>query len=89
MPTEHKWMPVFSVIEARRSIRIDHPSVGKGEKSPKVEILGQDFEQRIGTAYQEQDTLVVHLTAFPVDGRLRIRPPRHGEQMDPTSRGKD
>ena len=86
MPTETKWMPVFVVWETFKSVYAAHPE-HKGEIGPARETRAQDYEQRIGTAYRQDDgSYVVQLTALPVSGRLLIRPPGHGEHQDPTFR---
>jgi hypothetical protein len=52
---------------------------------PGKEIHSEDFAQRIGTAFrQEEGSLMIQLAATPINGPLLIRPPRHGEHQDPT-----
>jgi hypothetical protein len=86
MQTEMKWMPVFTVIEARKTVHAAHPD-SKHKVVGDKETNAQNFEQRIGTANVQPDgSFVVQLTAFPISGRLLIRKPRAGEHEDPTSK---
>jgi len=80
--TEAKWMPVFTVIEARQSVQAAHPD-SKHKIVIERETKSQEVEQRIGTAFVQLDgSYIVQLTALPVSGRLLIRPPRDGEYRD-------
>ena len=84
MPKKLDWMPVFVVTPAIVSLHAAHPRHrGKVPKGAQKE--GADFEQRIGTAVRQKDGgFALQLTAVPVNGKLRIRPARAGEHLDPT-----
>jgi hypothetical protein len=81
------WMPVFSVIEATRTVRAAHPTEAT-KKPPEAEVQEENFWQRIGTAYATTDGgFTILLNAFPLNGKLVVRPPKPGEGIDPRRRG--
>jgi hypothetical protein len=78
------WMPVFIVVEAARTV---HASVPPQATDPHqtVTVHGQDFWQRVGTAYPRPDGgFTIQLTAIPINGKLVVRPPKAGEHRDVT-----
>jgi len=80
-------MPVFVVLEARRTIHASMPRRG-GQSRPTTTVEGQDFWQRIGTAIARPDGgYTIALAAIPIAGRLIIRPAKTGERRDPTCAG--
>jgi hypothetical protein len=77
---EQKWMPVFTVIESKKKRIASYPEqeISMGQKEER-DI--EDYELRIGTAIaQNDDSYKINLVAFPVDGRLIMRPPHRDEQ---------
>lgn len=88
MEKQPDWMPVFVVLPATREVTVTADE-DQGVKRSKRTKIGQDYWQRIGTAYVRQDgTIYVHLAAVPVNGSLVIRPPKAGERVDPTVSSK-
>ena len=80
------WMPVFTVLEARRVVHVALRKNG-GRSRAKTIVEGKDFWQRIGTAVERPDGgFTIALTAIPIDGKLVVRPPKLGEQRDPTTK---
>ena len=80
------WMPVFSVIEARRVVYASHPAEPPSTP-PQVEEQ-DDFWQRVGTAFATKDGgFTILLNSVPLNGRLVVRPPKAGEKLDPRQRG--
>lgn len=80
-------MPVFSVLEAIRTVHAAHPTEATGEP-PHLEETAEDFYQRVGTAFRDEEGgFTIYLHAIPLNGRLLVRPPRPGEQPDPRQRG--
>jgi hypothetical protein len=91
MPEQPKWMPVFVVLPATAQA---FATVNEEDSSRRVHTNitrpGKDFWQRVGTAYLQPDgSLSVQLTAMPVNGKLVIRPPHAGENLDPTKQGEE
>ncbi len=81
------WMPVFSVIEATKTVHASHPTEAPAVP-PEVEAQDEDFWQRVGTAFAAEDGgFTILLNAMPLNGRLIVRPPRTGEKIDPRRRG--
>jgi len=81
------WMPVFSVIEATRTVRAAHPTEAT-KKPPETEVQEENFWQRIGTAFATTDGgFTILLNAFPLNGKLVVRPPKPGEGIDPRRQG--
>ena len=78
-----KWMPVFTVARARDTVEGAHPDAKRKAKASEV----REHWTRIGTAFENPlGGFTVHLTAFPLNGTLVIRPPEAGEHLDPTTK---
>ena len=83
------WMPVFSVMEATRTVHGAHPTQAtKKVAAAAAQEQEEDFWQRVGTAFAAKDGgFTILLNAFPLNGRLFVRPPKPGEKADPRRRG--
>lgn len=81
---DHKWMPVFTVIEGTKKRFATYPEQ-ESSITQKESTENEDYELRVGTAIaQDDDSYKIKLVVYPVDGRLIMRPPRRGEHQDLT-----
>jgi len=90
MSSEPRWMPVFVAVEAipqpQFAAHPSHQGTTRVRES-EPDVRSEEFTQRIGTAFALEDgSFVIQLTAFPVNGRLLMRPPLPGEYIDPRLR---
>lgn len=85
---EHKWMPVFTIIESTKTRYATHPDQ-QSSMGYKEDIDTENYELRVGTALIQNDgSYKIQLVAFPVDGKLLMRPPHGDEHQDLTQREK-
>jgi hypothetical protein len=79
-----KWMPVFLVQEAHRSVDLNLSTEGK-VLHHKTTDKGKSQWSRIGTARSRPDGgFTIRLNALPLNGTLVMRPPLPGEYSDPS-----
>jgi hypothetical protein len=83
----HKWMPVFTVTRAPKTVHGAHPDVADPNRKATAQEPQEDW-QRIGTAFANPlGGFTIRLTAFPLNGTLVVRPPKDDEHIDPTQKG--
>jgi hypothetical protein len=85
MTTAPRWMPVYCVVRAQRTVHAAHPS---SKIPPQAREANEDFWQRVGTATANADGgFTLRLFAMPVGGELVMRPPSPHDHFDPTTKG--
>jgi hypothetical protein len=83
---EPDWMPVFIASQVRETRHAVHPG-NRGKVEPHAPVHTERDLPRVGTAFRQPDgAYLVHLWAVPLTGALLMRPPRRGEDPDPTTK---
>ena len=77
-------MPIFTVIESEKKRFASYPGQ-ESSMGQKEERDVENYELRVGTAIDQNDgTYKINLVAFPVNGKLFMRPPNRDEHQDIT-----